>query len=108
MTVTRRAAKMGFLAFVAALPALEPALAQDAARGRDYVLRNCTQCHVVDSNQKSASDIGPPFATIAAMPSVTAASLRVFLSSPHARMPDLILSSQQIRDVSAYILSLQK
>ncbi len=34
-------------------------------------------------------------------------SLRVFLQSPHARMPDLHLSRDEIADVSAYILSLR-
>ena len=49
----------------------------------------------------------PTFAGIARRKSTTAMSLRVFLQSPHARMPDLHLSRDEIADVSAYILSLR-
>ena len=41
------------------------------------------------------------------MPSATALSLRVFLQTPHVRMPDFQLSNNEIDDVVAYILSLK-
>ncbi len=41
------------------------------------------------------------------MPSTTALSLRVFLQTPHARMPDLNLTQDEIGDVAAYILTLK-
>jgi hypothetical protein len=37
---------------------------------------------------------------------MTATALRVLLTTSHPKMPNLILASQQIADVSAYILSL--
>jgi hypothetical protein len=39
--------------------------------------------------------------------STTALSLRVFLQTPHAQMPDLHLSRDEIDDLAAYILSLR-
>jgi hypothetical protein len=42
------------------------------------------------------------------MASTTAASLRVFLSTPHARMPDYNLTQREIADLSEYILSLKR
>jgi hypothetical protein len=41
------------------------------------------------------------------MPSITAEALDVFLQTPHATMPDLILSPADRSDVIAYILSLR-
>jgi hypothetical protein len=38
---------------------------------------------------------------------MTATALRVFLTSSHPKMPNLILSPQQTADVIAYILSLR-
>ena len=39
---------------------------------------------------------------------MTATALRVFLTTSHPKMPNLILTSEQIADVSAYILSLRE
>jgi hypothetical protein len=41
------------------------------------------------------------------MSSTTGMSLRAFLLTPHARMPDIQLSREQTDDVVAYILSLR-
>ena len=50
----------------------------------------------------------PNFRAIAHTPGMTAAALTVWLTAhPHHRMPNLILTGEQVRDVSAYILSLQ-
>jgi mono/diheme cytochrome c family protein len=71
----------------------------------------CANCHVVgrDAGPSPASgDAAPTFASIAAMPSTTALSLRVFLQTPHRRMPDFSLSRTETDDVIAYILSLRR
>jgi hypothetical protein len=41
------------------------------------------------------------------MSSTTEAGLAAFLSTPHGKMPDYSLSRNEIRNVSAYILSLR-
>jgi cytochrome c len=94
--------------FIAALVAAATASAQDIRAGKDIAQATCGGCHIVDpKGQKTGSDAVPTFAAIARMPSTTAASLTVFLSSPHSPMPDLVLSRQEIRDLVAYILSLR-
>jgi cytochrome c len=49
--------------------------------------------------------IGPAFRDIANTSGMTATALRVFLTSSHPKMPNLILSPGEIADVSSYILS---
>jgi mono/diheme cytochrome c family protein len=81
--------------------------AQDVNAGKQIAETRCSNCHVIDKGSYKAVDIVPAFPWIARMPSTTEASLFVFLSTPHAEMPNFVLSRQQIRDVSAYILSLR-
>jgi hypothetical protein len=50
----------------------------------------------------------PPFAVIANRKAMTQTALEAFLHVPHGRMPDFSLTRQEIRDVSAYIVSLKK
>lgn len=75
----------------------------DPAAGERLAAANCAQCHSPAGMHSRA----PPFATIAAMPSTTEASLTVFLQTPHASMPNLILSVAERNDLIAYILSLR-
>lgn len=46
--------------------------------------------------------------SVAAMPSTTVMSLRVFLQTPHLRMPNFALTAEQTDDAIAYILSLRR
>ena len=41
------------------------------------------------------------------MPSTTSVALKVFLKTPHATMPNIILSEAEIDALAAYILSLR-
>ena len=78
----------------------------DPVAGRALARRWCDTCHVVDAQQERGTSTGAPaFAAIAGMKSTTAMGLRVFLQTPHGRMPDLHLTRDEIDDVVAYILS---
>ena len=80
----------------------------DPAAGLAYARAICADCHDVEREWDDlAAFYGPPFVDIAAMPSTTEMSLRVFLRSPHENMPNLILSEQDRDDVISYILSLK-
>jgi mono/diheme cytochrome c family protein len=84
----------------------DPVAAERLAEGRRIAETWCANCHLVGAGpQGPAGDAAPPFHAIAAMPSTTAMSLRVFLSTPHGRMPDYRLSNAQIDAVSDWILS---
>ncbi len=66
----------------------------------------CAQCHLVEGAGKPSSD-APSFAAVAAMPSTTSVAIKVFLKTPHANMPNIILSEADIDAIAAYILSLR-
>jgi hypothetical protein len=78
--------------------------------GRELAVTACSECHVVVPRRITPPRIGgpPDFVDIANEPSTTAAAIFVFLHSPHARMPNLILSDRESSDVIAYILSLRQ
>jgi mono/diheme cytochrome c family protein len=80
----------------------------DAAAGQNLGETWCSTCHVVTlTPQRGTSTGAPTFAAIARMKSTTPQSLRVFLRTPHDRMPDLHLSRDEIDDLTAYILGLR-
>lgn len=95
------------------LAALVPASAIEQAglldEGRQIARESCAQCHVLDGADKPATPDkrlqGPAFAAIAAMPSTTSVAIKVFLKTPHANMPDIILSEAEIDALTVYILS---
>ena len=81
----------------------------NVAAGHRLARTWCVTCHVVDRDQSTGASTGAPsFPAIAQMSSTTPWSLRVFLQTPHGRMPDLHLSVAEMQDISAYILSLRK
>jgi len=81
----------------------------DAAHGRQLAETWCSSCHIVGpTTARGTSNGAPTFAAVASMSSTTAMSLHAFLMTPHANMPDLHLSRDEIDDVSAYILSLRR
>jgi mono/diheme cytochrome c family protein len=81
----------------------------DIQRGHQLALDVCSSCHAVQVDQKqSPIAAAPSFEEIAHTPGMTATALTVWLTAQsHPTMPNLILSPQQVRDVSAYLLSLQ-
>ena len=80
----------------------------DPEAGRALAQRWCSSCHMTSATQEKALANGvPTFSGIARMRSTTQLSLRVFLQTPHFRMPDLHLTQTEIGDVTAYILSLR-
>ena len=93
------------------LATASPAAAQEAsdpATGAALARTWCSGCHLVDPQQPRGNDAAPSFAAIAAARATTSMSLHTFLAMPHAPMPDLKLSGQQIDNVVAYILSLRQ
>lgn len=92
-----------------ALPLLTSAAARaaDADTGARLARQWCANCHLIDhAGPNTTVPQGPPsFRTIAKRVHVDA--LRVFLSHPHGKMPDLTLSRAEIDDLIAYIQSLR-
>ncbi len=84
--------------------------AGDPSAGQEVARRWCSNCHVVDAQQRRGSDVVPTFETIANRRSTSAATLTAFLNMPHwrTRMPDLLLSTPDRDNVVAYLLSLRR
>jgi mono/diheme cytochrome c family protein len=80
----------------------------DVERGRQYALQACASCHAVQL-QDLDSPVGEatPFKTVADKPEMTRLALKVFLQSPHASMPNLMVGGEDADNVIAYILSLK-
>lgn len=69
----------------------------------------CVNCHMVDaSGPATGSDRLLSFSWIANQKGLTSTTLPAWLSTSHQRMPDFNLTRDEIRQVSAYILSLRK
>ncbi|TCZ66590.1 c-type cytochrome [Roseicella aquatilis] len=82
--------------------------AERLAYGRVVAENWCANCHLVGPQARGpVGDAAPPFVEVARMPSATEMSLRAFLQTPHARMPDYRLSQRELDGVVAYILSLR-
>ncbi len=106
MLYPARSRAFGLIAGAAGLLAAATAVAAQP-RGEHSTVRWCAQCHGVLPDQVSPNPEAPPFALLAADPSITAYSLRVFLRTSHENMPNFILRPEQTDEVIDYILSLK-
>jgi mono/diheme cytochrome c family protein len=88
------------------------AWAQDAGNpGAGLILAQqiCAECHAVEKTQtRSPNTVAPRFETIANTRGMTATALAVALQSSHQTMPNVMLKANELRDITAYILSLQR
>lgn len=92
-----------------ALPAAAQVEPGDPAAGRRLAAAWCANCHrIAPGGPGPATDTAPGFEAIARMASTTSMSLRAFLQTPHANMPDYRLSREQLDDLVAYVLTLRR
>ena len=89
-------------------PLLAQPLDSGIASGRQVAASICANCHEISPTNYPTTVIGPKFDDIANLPSTTVLSLKVFLRSSHNRMPNFILSNDDMDNVIAYILSLKR
>lgn len=83
------------------------AFAADADNGKTLANRWCSSCHVVQRDQKLATDQAPPFESLAKTPAFDAKKLAFLLLKPHPNMPSLSLSRAETADIAEYILTLK-
>jgi len=79
-------------------------MAGDVAMGRFIAQKWCASCHLIGQSGR-AIDAAPSFFMMANNPAYTESRLRRWLFKPHAPMPDIALTKNQIEDVIAYIRS---
>ncbi len=83
-------------------------VAGDPAKGHQFVAQICSQCHNIEKGQRpSPNGQAPNFETIAKTPGMTALALTAALRTPHRTMPNIIIADDDLRNVAAYVLSLQ-
>jgi mono/diheme cytochrome c family protein len=81
----------------------------DVTEGDRLAHTLCINCHVVDTHGPVIrTDRVPSFSWIANQQGLTPTTLPMWLSKSHERMPDLNLTRDEIRELSAYIMSLRK
>jgi mono/diheme cytochrome c family protein len=82
--------------------------AGDAAKGRAFAQHICSECHNIEKGQRpSPNGLAPNFETIAKTPGLTAIALTAALRTSHRTMPNIIIPDDDLRNVAAYVLSLQ-
>ena len=80
----------------------------DPAVGGKLAREVCATCHIVSEDELEDPGVGAPtFFEVVADPSVSELSLRAFLQTSHATMPNLILTPEETDDIIAYILTLR-
>lgn len=84
-------------------------LPPDPERGQKLAVQLCAGCHVVSSEQTGKVTAGvPSFRAIANRPEQTWERIAKVLIQPHAPMPNIHLTRQEIRDIVGYLDSLRK
>ena len=96
----RQARRAAVLAAALAATALRAkAQDDDIAAGHAFAREARRACHIVEAEESSPREfeIGPAFCDIANVPGMTAAALRVFLTSSRPKMPTLALTPEETR-----------
>lgn len=75
--------------------------------GRHLAEQWCGSCHRMSTVDAPGKRGVATFVEVARLPSTTALSLRAFLHTSHADMPNIQLSSADADDLIAFILSLK-
>jgi hypothetical protein len=95
-----------FIAYCVALELLactNEVFAANPDNGSTLVQRWCTGCHIVSGDQIKGTDIAPSFASISERPDFNAEKVASFLLEPHPKMPNMALSPNEAKDISAFI-----
>jgi mono/diheme cytochrome c family protein len=84
--------------------------AQDTANTGLILARQlCSECHAVEREPaRSPNPASPSFEAIANVPGMTAMALSSALQTSHRSMPNVLLDSNQLRSIVAYVLSLRR
>lgn len=80
----------------------------DPEAGYAYAQQYCAECHAIDRGDYEGPLYGaPPFSEVANVGAMSELALISFFQTPHPTMPNLIVPSDDIRNIVAYIRSLR-
>lgn len=95
-------------ALVAGTAAVHAADASNVEKGLAIARVQCAECHLLGKEKGLSTNVmAPTFSEIANTPGMTAAALKVALSTPHEVMPNLVIKGEVADSLIAYILSLK-
>jgi mono/diheme cytochrome c family protein len=78
------------------------------SQGLELAEERCAGCHGIERGAEYSPQFGAPtFEQIMLTPDMTATALSATLKTPHRTMPNLILSSDELANITAYIMSLK-
>ena len=80
----------------------------DPEAGAAYAQQVCAKCHAIDRTGLSPEPTAPPFKDVANTPGMTGTALRVWLSTSHPTMPNIVVEPADMDNIIAYILSLKE
>ena len=79
----------------------------DPQAGFEYAHAACAACHAI-SQEKSPNPKAQRFKDVANTPGMTPTALKVWLQNAnHPTMPNIMIRGQELRNLTAYILSLK-
>ena len=102
----RTAAAIAALTILLAPPAPARAEQGSPGAGKKLAQEQCAKCHAIERGEAAKSE-APAFSEVARSEH-NARSIRVFLRTPHATMPLIVLDDNQREDIAAYIMSLRE
>lgn len=79
--------------------------------GRGLVLARqiCAECHAVDEAQARSPNLAAPrFEAVANVSGMTALALTAALQTSHSTMPNVLLDTDDLRNIVGYILALKR
>ncbi len=88
---------------------LHPAHAANAVNGQRLVRKLCTNCHIVEPGGASNEVVAgvPSFMAAAAKEGQSAEKIGAYILNPHPPMPKVQLTTAELADIAAYIMSLK-
>lgn len=109
MTGSMRHMAAGLFLTLAGAAAAQAQENGDPERGHDFAKKICAECHGIEKGyQPSTEPFAPTFEAVAKAPGMSPLAMSVFLQTPHATMPNLVLTATERADIIAYIASLKK
>ena len=108
MKVIITAAGLAAFTIVASTLGTSAQNAGDTAKGRAFAQQICSECHNIEKGERrSPNGLAPNFEAIARTPGLTTIALTAALRTSHRDMPNIIIPDDDLRNVVAYVLSLQ-
>jgi mono/diheme cytochrome c family protein len=103
----RFAAAVFGIGIIASVPVFSQDLGS-AMQGHMLAETVCAECHAVEKGALRSRNIqAPKFEDIANTPGMTPMAVKVWLRSAHREMPNLVLKTDEVDDVIAYLATLR-